>query len=500
MAPEERIFFQFTRWGSNFTPTRRFAATSPIKGEVGKLAACSSSPLDGGRIGGGCPSDFWMNPMRPVFIGHRRLAPPSQPPQGYPKRVVGTGERAGVVLIMKSPVFAGPMDPAITLAMTHLDQKMRDALAARDSAGLLRQLRQETAGIDFSSNDYLGVSQSDEVAARAAERLKTQSQTKLGSTGSRLISGNDQATEALEAQIAAFHKAEAGLIFGSGYAANTGLLSCLLGAGDTLIMDELIHASMIDGARLSKADRIIFKHNDLASLEDALRQAQGAKVICVESVYSMDGDVAPLPAMVALAEKFDASLVVDEAHSTGIFGDQGQGLVVSLGLEDRVFARVHTFGKALGLHGAAVVGSQTLRDYLINFARPFIFATAPTPHTIANIQAVYDLLPDMEARRKALFGRITYFRSKCAESGATWLDSETWIQALIMPGNTRVRALANELRQQGLWTVPIVSPTVPVGMERIRICLHSFNSEADIDRLFQAIADCTPAFEEGAVR
>ncbi len=377
--------------------------------------------------------------------------------------------------------------PAITSCMTALKDKLKEALAARKSAGLLRQLRQNQDGIDFSSNDYLGLSRAPELADRLEVRLAEEGNRRLGSTGSRLISGNDAQIEALEAQIAAFHRAPSALLFGSGYAANTGVFSCLLGAGDTLILDELIHASMIDGARLSKADRIVFKHNDLGSLEEALRRAKGTKVIGIESVYSMDGDVAPLRQIVELADRFEAAIVVDEAHSTGILGPEGRGLVVAEELQERVFARVHTFGKALGLHGAAVVGSEVMRDYLMNFARPFIYATAPSPHMVASAAAAFDLLPAIEEKRQMLFGLIDYFRTLSGKGPHHWLDSKTWIQALIIPGNEHVRAVAADLRALGFWTVPIVSPTVPVGMERIRICLHSFNTEDEIDRLHDAL-------------
>ena len=372
--------------------------------------------------------------------------------------------------------------------MTALTDKLKDALATRKSAGLLRQLRRDQDGIDFSSNDYLGLSRAPELAERLEARLARAGSRRLGSTGSRLISGNDARIEALEAQIAAFHRAPAALLFGSGYAANTGVFSCLLGAGDTLILDELIHASMIDGARLSKAERIVFKHNDLDALEDALRRAKGAKVIGIESVYSMDGDVAPLRRIVALAERFEASVVVDEAHSTGILGPDGRGLVAAEGLQDRVFARVHTFGKALGLHGAAVLGSDVMRDYLMNFARPFIYATAPSPHTVASVAAAYDLLPTIDEKRQTLFELTEYFRELSGKGSNHWLDSATWIQALLVPGNEPVRAVAAELRSLGFWTVPIVSPTVPVGMERIRIGLHAFNTREEIERLHDALS------------
>ena len=424
-----------------------------------------------GAAGGRVQHKKWMNPMRPSIYAHGVDPLASK----FAKRVGQNGP------------FEPAPPPAITSSMTSLENKLEEALTARKSAGLMRQLRQNAVGVDFSSNDYLGLSRSPELKERIDARLAAETSCLLGSTGSRLISGNDAEIEALEAKIADFHHAPAALLFGSGYAANTGIFSCLAGTGDTLVLDELIHASMIDGARLSKADRIIFKHNDLGSLEQALTQAKGTKVVGIESVYSMDGDVAALADIVDLAERFDASVIVDEAHSTGILGPDGRGLVVAEGLEDRIFARVHTFGKALGLHGAAIVGSDLLRNYLMNFARSFIYATAPPPHLVASAAAAYASLLEIQEKRDRLFALIECFRRHCADSPYRWLDSDTWIQALIIPGNQAVRNIANELRAQSFWTVPIVSPTVPVGMERIRICLHAFNTEEEIERLHGAL-------------
>ena len=363
---------------------------------------------------------------------------------------------------------------------------MRDKLAARAEQQSLRRLRAPAPGPDFCSNDYLGLARSPRLkqAVRQAEAAWNGAN---GSTGSRLISGNTPATEALEARIADYHRGSAALLFSSGYAANTGLLACLAGAGDTLITDELIHASMIDGARLSRARRLVFRHNDLDDLEAKLRDAAGNVVIAVESLYSMDGDIAPLVAMQDLADRYGAALVVDEAHSNGVYGPQGRGSVVAAGLEERVFARVCTFGKALGHHGAAVVGSETLRAYLVNFARPFIYSTAPPPASLAGIDAAYTLLPDLDAERARLFDLITQFREATRHSAWQWLDSASAIQSVVIPGNRRVRAVAAALERQGLWVVPIVAPTVPAGFERIRVCLHAHNTPEELQQLLSAL-------------
>ena len=192
--------------------------------------------------------------------------------------------------------------------------------------------------------------------------------------------------------LADFHKAESGLIFNSGYDANLGLFSCIAKKEDTLICDELIHASIIDGCRLSYANRFRFAHNDVEDLEDKLRRSKGNIFVAVESVYSMDGDMAPLKEIAAVCKKYNASLIVDEAHATGLFGDQGRGLVSQHGLEQEVFARVHTFGKALGCHGAVILGSETLRNYLVNFARSFIFTTALPVHSLIAVKCAYEML------------------------------------------------------------------------------------------------------------
>ncbi|MFW6093860.1 MAG: aminotransferase class I/II-fold pyridoxal phosphate-dependent enzyme [Pseudomonadota bacterium] len=370
---------------------------------------------------------------------------------------------------------------------------MRAKLDARAEAQSLRRLRSDVDGPDFCSNDYLALARSDALrdAIRRAEAACGAAAN--GATGSRLISGNSARAEALEALIARHHRAEAALVFATGYAANTGLFACLLDAGDTLVLDELIHASMIDGARLSKAQRLIFRHNDLADLEAKLAEAEGHVVVGVESLYSMDGDETPLPDLVALAERFGAAVVVDEAHSTGVYGPAGAGTAVRDGIEDRLLARVCTFGKALGVHGAAVVGSATLREYLINFARPFIYSTAPPPAALAAVEAAYGLLPELDDARRRLFELIDAFRARAGQSSWDWLDSTSAIQSVLIPGNDQVRAVAAELQRAGLGVVPIVAPTVPAGAERIRICLHSHNSHGEIDRLFDALEEARAA-------
>lgn len=363
---------------------------------------------------------------------------------------------------------------------------LQNRLTARQHAGLYRQLRTTGSLIDFCSNDYLGLARSGALKT-AIQQADLHHQNGLtGATGSRLLAGHTQLAEELENALARFYKTEAALVFNSGYDANIGLLASLPQRGDTLITDELIHASMIDGARLSYATRHRFRHNNLNDLEQLLRQPRsGQTFVAVESIYSMDGDLAPLSAIVDLCEQYDAHLLVDEAHATGVYGPTGEGLVVALGLENRVLARVHTFGKALGVHGAAVVGPGLLRDYLINMARSFIYTTALPPHSLLAIQSAHRYLQQDLTAQAILQERITGFRHEVTQHlpHTTWTDSQSPIQCLIIPGNDACRQVASVAQQAGFDVRAIVSPTVPVGQERLRICLHAFNSLSEITAL-----------------
>lgn len=375
--------------------------------------------------------------------------------------------------------------------MIRAEKTIQDLLEKRRSAGLLRSLKRPADLIDFCSNDYLGLARSAVVRHAIEQAVRTHSNLLNGSTGSRLLAGNSALAEQLETEIAAFHETEAALVFNSGYDVNVGMLASLPQRGDTLLTDELIHASMIDGARLSVANRFKFKHNDLDELENRLQRATGTVYVAIESVYSMDGDLAPLPEIVELCERYEAALIVDEAHATGVFGPKGGGLVQALGLQNRVFARVHTFGKALGVHGAVVVGSAALRDFLINFARSFVYSTALPPYSLLAIQSVYRFLPENEPLIARLHELRAYFQRQIQERlpQTEWTSAESPILGLVIPGNDACRAVAAQLQQAGFDIRPIVSPTVPAGRERLRICLHAFNSEAEIDALVRTLQE-----------
>jgi 8-amino-7-oxononanoate synthase len=361
-----------------------------------------------------------------------------------------------------------------------LDRKLN----GRRQSGAFRSLRLPDDKTDFCSNDYLGIATNRLILRQPGNEVS-------GSGGSRLLAGNYSLIEETEKYIADFHQAAAGLIFNSGYDANLGLLSCVPQRGDTVLYDQLSHASIRDGIRLSFAQGVSFPHNDIAELERRLQtitpQTAAAQTVApqtfvvTESVFSMDGDMAPLQAIAGICERYGAQLIVDEAHATGVIGKKGEGLVQDLGLENKCFARVHTFGKALGCHGAIILGSTTLRDYLINFSRSFIYTTALPPVSVHTIRCAYELIAALDGERDRLGQLIDHFRQ--ASIALDRLDSRTPIQVVIVPGNAEVKRLAQKIQDSGLDLRPILYPTVPKGSERLRIVLHSFNTLDEIDRL-----------------
>jgi 8-amino-7-oxononanoate synthase len=348
------------------------------------------------------------------------------------------------------------------------DAFLQDRLREREENDSVRQLVQLRNCVDFSSNDYLGI------ASKGLNSSQEIANSLHGSGGSRTLSGNYPLIEETEDFIAKFHQAAAGLIFNSGYCANLGIMSCVSKRGDTVIYDFLAHASLRDGIRLSRADAFSFRHNDMEDLEKRLAMAKGNIFVVTESLFSMDGDTAPLAEIIALCEKYHAHLIVDEAHATGIIGSSGEGLVQTLGLQDRVFARIHTFGKAIGCHGAIILGSQQLKSYLINFARSFIFTTALSPSAVSAILLSYKIFPGMVRERNHLQVLSDYFND--ADLPFEKLISNSPVKAVIIPGNTTVKSAAQRLQEHGYDVRPILYPTVPRGRERLRINLHAFNS------------------------
>ncbi len=357
-------------------------------------------------------------------------------------------------------------------------------MAQRREKGFLRDLKHSFPAVDFSSNDYLGFSSK----GLLAEQLKTlEPSLRIGSTGSRLISGNSVLYEELERDVALFHHAPAALLYNSGYDANLGLLSSVPQKNDLILSDELIHASLIDGIRLSYGTNYKFRHNDLEALQELVmrhRDKYNHIYVVVESVYSMDGDSAPLREMAALCKKYQLYLIVDEAHAIGIFGKQGRGLCEELQIEKDCFARIYTYGKAMGCHGAAIACSTELKHFLINFSRSFIYTTAMPEHSLLAIKAAYQLLVTNPGIG-ALKANIEYFNSRI--SGPLVIASNSAIHCKLVAGNQQVQVLENDCAQNGLFVKAIKSPTVKEGQERVRVCLHAFNTKEEIDRLVALI-------------
>ncbi|KAA5540799.1 aminotransferase class I/II-fold pyridoxal phosphate-dependent enzyme [Adhaeribacter rhizoryzae] len=370
-----------------------------------------------------------------------------------------------------------------------LPLKLRQKLAQREQNGILRQLKTTAAAIDFCSNDYLGLARSQKLRARLEAELLNYAHLPVGATGSRLLSGNSALAEALEKQIAQFHAAKATLLFNSGFAANTGFFSAIPQRGDTILYDEASHASIKDGIRLSFAQSFSFRHNSPDDLQKKFQRATGDVYVAVESLYSMDGDFAPLIDLVQICAEKGAYLVVDEAHSNGLYGPNGGGLVQELGLADKVFARIMTFGKALGCHGAAMVGSEALRQFLINFSRPFIYTTALPLHALLNIKTAYELLPELNFERSRVKQLAVYLKNALAPYPNIKVNpTDSPIQWLQAPDVASLRTISQKLQADGIDARPIFSPTVPAGKERLRLIVHAFNTEAEIDALAAAIS------------
>lgn len=321
--------------------------------------------------------------------------------------------------------------------------------------------------IDFWSNDYLGLG-----------RNTAEVSLKSGS-GSRLISGNSEVIESVEGFLAQYFESEAALIFNSGYDANLGFFSSVPQKGDTILYDELIHASVRDGIRLSFANAYSFQHNSLSDLRKKLERVEGTVFVAIESIYSMDGDLAPLNEINDLCEQFDALLIVDEAHAGGVFGNEGKGLCNEVGFEP--FARLFTFGKGFGAHGAAIVSNEEIKRFLINFARSFIYTTALPEAFYQHIQSQVEAAKNNSLRVK-LQQNIAFFRSKFSHLKS---DLHSPIQVIEIPDLEKCKELAKTLQENGFAVKAILPPTVPEEGQRLRICIHQFNSKSEIQKLIE---------------
>ncbi len=388
--------------------------------------------------------------------------------------------------------------------MENLPGKLGRKLQERKDQNAFRQLRAGTGLIDFVSNDYLGLSGEEEVLKGALKLLEAAGGLRNGSTGSRLLSGNSQMYSKTEAALAHYYQSEDCLIFNSGYDANLGLFSSILQRGDLIFYDEYAHASMRDGIRMGLGKSYKYKHNDLSDLRDQIT-TQLKKIgpettlyVATEAVFSMDGDQPDLDPLLKLCEEFDCKLILDEAHvvnGTGMISDLEQ-----FGLSEQVIlARVVTFGKAMGVQGAGILCGKELKSYLVNFARSFIYTTALPPVSVASILYVCKEMNQklLIERKEDLLGNIRFFLEELERLGLEnrFIPSKSAIHSCLIPGNTEVKEVSAVLGRRGFDVRPILAPTVPAGMERLRFCLHSFNSHDEIREVLTILAH---ALEENA--
>ena len=381
--------------------------------------------------------------------------------------------------------------------MKPLTDKNIAKLNSRISTNALRSLGAESDTVDFASNDYLGFSKSETIFDTSHQYLVDNQIKENGSTGSRLLSGNHVLYAETESMLCDFHKSEAALIFNSGYDANVGFFSSVPQRGDIILFDEYIHASIRDGIIMSNAKSYKFKHNDL---QDLIQKCQAERsrslddseiYIVTESVFSMDGDSPDLKAFAKFCSQYSYYLVVDEAHAVGVIGENGCGHVQRLELQEAIFARIITFGKALGCHGAAVLGSNELKNYLVNFSRSFIYTTALPPHSLATIKSSYQSLVSTNGvdNLKGLGKNIQFFKSEINENNLqdNFINSDSAIHCCVVSGNEKVKSIAKKIQEKGFDVKAILSPTVPEGQERLRFCLHSYNSEKEIQEVLELL-------------
>lgn len=364
---------------------------------------------------------------------------------------------------------------------------MRKGLRTLDERNLRRTLA-EIRGVNLCSNDYLGLAEHPKL--REATLRAVQNAPRVGGTGSRLLSGQTEAWRVLEEEFAAFAGTEEALFFGSGYAANMGLLAALVGKDDVVYSDALNHASLIDGMRLSGARKVIYPHLDLQVLEDRLREEAGApwrKIIITESIFSMDGDIAPLRKIAELADEYEAAIILDEAHAIGVMGSEGRGLAAEAGIVPHLLAVVHTCGKALGCAGAFVCGPAVLKEHLINHARTFIFSTALPPYFSQQIRAAVQLAAGMDTERQELQERAQHLRAALRAEGFDTAGSGSQIVPVVFGDVQETLAAAEHLQNEGFAVRAIRPPTVPEGKSRLRLSLTSRIPQHELDRLVKSL-------------
>ncbi len=377
--------------------------------------------------------------------------------------------------------------------MMKIPKKLQTKIDQRVKEDALRQLGEHSNIVDFASNDYLGFSKSRTIFNKTHDYLVGHDCLQNGSTGSRLLSGNHPLYTTLESILCEFHNSDSALVFNSGYDANLGFFSSVPQRSDLILYDEYIHASIRDGIQLSNAKAYKFKHNDIEHLilrhSELVSESHQHIYIVTESVFSMDGDSPDLKGFVEFCNQNDCFLITDEAHSVGVHGKNGIGLLQDLNLEKDVFARIITFGKALGSHGAAILCHEDLKSYLVNFARSFIYTTALTPHTLATISTAYNEMLMTSALEK-LQQNIKFFNTEIKRLNLKqfFIQSTSSIQSCVLSGNETVKTIAEKLQVLNYNVKPILSPTVPKGEERLRFCLHSYNSEKEMTEVLTMLA------------
>ena len=380
-----------------------------------------------------------------------------------------------------------------------LNDMLTARLAEVKESGLYRRLRAVEGAQDatiilegqevllFSSNNYLGLANHPALKQAAQKAIEKYG---CGSGASRLISGSMTIHHELEQRLAALKKTEAALVFPTGYHANIGVLSALMGPGDTILSDSLNHASIIDGCRLSRADTRVYRHADTSHLSELLQAcpATGRRLIVTDSVFSMDGDLAPLAEIVRLAQQYDAWVMVDEAHATGVFGPHGSGLVEELGLTEQVDIQMGTLGKALGCVGAFVAGSHALIDWLVNRARSFIYTTAIPPAMAAAVLAALDIVEREPERRQQLWANTRELADGLRSLGYTLGATRSQILPVIIGEAGETMAVAEAILQRGVFAHGIRPPTVPEGTSRIRVTPMATHTSEHLSRTLDAFA------------
>lgn len=341
--------------------------------------------------------------------------------------------------------------------------------------------------LNFGSNDYLDLAGDPRLAEAVANAATGAG---WGAGASPLVTGRTELHERLEHRLAEFEGTEAALLFNTGFAANVGAVAALVGPEDAVFSDALNHASLIDGCRLSRAKVCVYRHGDCQDLESQLKNTPSRRrVIVTDSLFSMDGDLAPLPALCDLAERYDCMLLVDEAHATGVFGRSGRGVAEHFGVEERVGIRIGTLSKAFGASGGFVAGSRQLIDWLANRARTYVFSTAPPPATCAAALAALDIVREEPARRKRVLEAASSLRARLSTAGLNVGPSVSQILPVMLGDERRTLAAAERLREHGLWVPAIRPPTVPAGQSRLRISLTAGHTDEMLDALVNALAN-----------